>query len=519
MTPSPILTEPVEACASFCNRDADETPARGLSGRQKSGLGLAPLACAWLLWAPAPTGVTGEMRAVAALTAVMALLWVCESIPLAATALLPLVALPIAGVAKPGEAAQSYAGDLIFLFIGGFILANGIERWGLHRRVAFWILAVAGNNKRCIVGSLMASTAFISLWISNTAAALLMMPVGLSLVSGAVDGEEEDGNFGAAMVLGIGVAATIGGMGTPIGSTPNLLFVNTVERLCGLDVGFGQWMLMGIPLVVLFTGFAWWMLAFQMFRPGSDVSVPGRSGTGGAGHDFPAPSSGEILVGLVFLLTVCGWIFRETRTLGPYTFGLTRLWPHVSDGTVAIAGALALFAVPISLRPVRFALDWERGGKIPWDIILLFGGGLSLADGIARSGLDVLLVSKLGGLQAAPGWLVLLIVCIACVALSEVASNTATAALLMPLVGSLAVALGKNPLFLMLPVALATSLGFMLPVATPPNALALATGKVTVWQMAVAGLLLNIAGLLLIVGACYLLGFPSFHVGTAVGLR
>lgn len=464
------------------------------------------------------------MRAVAALTAVMALLWVCESIPLAATALLPLVFLPLFGVAKPAQAAQSYASDLIFLFIGGFILANGVEHWGLHRRVALRILSVVGTDKRRIIGGLMAATAFISLWISNTAAALLMMPVGLSLVradesgnDADESGDNEDKSFGAAMVLGVATAATVGGMGTPIGSTPNLLFVNTVERLYRMDVSFGQWMMMGIPLVVVFTFFAWWLLACVLFRPHATSLLGEREAIADARRDLGRPRFGEVLVAAIFVLTALGWIFREPRTLGGFHFGLTLLWPDLSDGTIAIAGALALFAVPVSLRPMRFALDWQNGGKIPWNVILLFGGGLSLADGIARSQLDTLIVGKLGGLQAVPNWLVLVIVCVACVALSEVASNTATAALLMPLMGALAAALGQNPLFLMLPVALATSLGFMLPVATPPNALALASDKVTVGQMAWAGLLLNLAGLLFIIIALYLLGFPAFSIGINSG--
>jgi sodium-dependent dicarboxylate transporter 2/3/5 len=221
---------------------------------------------------------------------------------------------------------------------------------------------------------------------------------------------------------------------------------------------------------------------------------------------------GEVLAGGLCVLTALGWILREPRSLGGVTFGLSLIWPNISDGTIAIAGALALFAIPVSVRPVRFALDWERGGKIPWDIILLFGGGLSLADGIARSGLDKRLVQELHGLTAIPHWAILAVVCGLCVALSEIASNTAAAALLMPLTGSIAVALGESPLFLMLPVAFATSLGFMLPVATPPNALALASGRVTVVQMAWAGLILNGVGLAFIIAALYWLGFPALGV-------
>jgi len=492
----------------------------GLTLRQRIGLILAPLACLLVWFGPMPAGTTGEMRAVAALTLTMALLWVCESIPLAATALLPLVFLPVSGVAKPAEAAQSYAGDLVFLFIGGFVLSNGVARWGLHRRIALWLLGIAGTNKRGVVGGLMGATAFISLWISNTAAALLMLPVGLSVVhtSGSKASEAteegEDPNFATSMVLGIAVAATIGGMGTPIGSTPNLLFVNTLERTYKVDVSFLQWMAMGIPLVVIFTLFAWWLFTFILFPP-KPTALAAKASTVQTRGELGKASLGEWLTGSIFLLTALGWIFRETRTVGGLTFGLTQLWPNISDGTIALAGAIALFGIPVSLRPMHFALDWERGGKIPWDVILLLGGGLSLADGIARSRLDVLLMGQLEGMQGIPGWLVIVAVCVTCVLFSEVASNTATAALLLPLTGTLAVALGYNSMFLMLPVALATSLGFMLPVATPPNALALSSGKISVWQMAIAGAVLNLVGLILIVGLLYLFGFPAFDVKTS----
>lgn len=490
--------------------------------RQWAGLLLVPLAVLWLLWGPVPAGMTGEMRAMAALTVTMALLWVCESIPLAATALLPLVFLPLTGVSEPAEAAQAYAGDIVFLFIGGFILANGVRHWGLHRRVAGRILRLAGSNKSQLVGWMMAMTAFISLWISNTATALLMMPVGLSLLqdeSGetvTTDQERceldvEEGNFGACLVLGIATAASIGGMGTPIGSTPNLLFINVVERLHGINVSFVQWMTMGIPLVVLFTFCSWLLLTrvlFPLKAYGSFGEQPERTW-----QREPNPVSfGEILVGTIFSLTALGWVFREERTIAGWRFGLETLFPHISDGTIAIAGAVALFGIPVSLRPLRFALDWETGGKLPWDVVLLLGGGLSLADGIAFSHLDRFLVEKLSGLNGVPGWSAVLMVCLCCVLLSEVASNTAIAALLIPLVGSLATVLGYHPLFLMLPAALATSLGFMLPVATPPNALALATGRVTVTQMARTGFILNVLGLLLILIVLYLLGFRAFGV-------
>lgn len=481
----------------------------GLSRRAWIGLLLVPIVFAVIMWAPIPLPLTGGMRAVAALTATMAILWVCESVPLAATALLPLVFLPVFGIAKPAEAAAAYANDLIFLFIGGFVLANGIERWGLHRRLALAILSLVGTSKRLLVGGLMAATAFISLWISNTAAALLMMPIAVSVLAMC---QARDGRFFAAMVLGISLAASIGGMGTPIGSTPNLFLVNLAERQYHLTLDFGKWMLMGVPLVAVYTTLAWALLTMALFPLGNSrvegeprLFAEQRAALG-------RWSVGELLVAGVFTATVLGWIFREPKTLGSVTIGLTQVFPGLSDGTIAIAGALALFLIPVSLRPGRFALDWETGGKIPWDIILLFGGGLSLADGIQRTGLDQVLVASLGGLSGVPGWVAVLALCMVAVVLSEVASNTATAALLLPLVGSLAVGLGASPLYLMLPITLAASLGFMLPAATPPNALALATGHVSPAQMALVGAIVNALGLVLIMATTFWIAFPVFGI-------
>lgn len=481
----------------------------GLSRRQWVGLFLVPPAFAAMMWAPLFGAMTGGMRAAAALTVIMAILWVCESVPLAATALLPLVFLPVFRLATPVEAASAYANDLIFLFIGGFILANGIEHWGLHRRLALAILSLVGTSKRWLVAGLMAATAFISLWISNTAAALLMMPIAASVLRMC---QTPDPRFFAAMVLGISLAASIGGMGTPIGSTPNLFLVNLAERQYHLTIDFGKWMLMGLPLVAAYTAIAWVLLT-AVFHPLGKSCIEGDKAMFSAQRADLGPwSNGEKLVAAVFALSVFGWIFREPKTLFGVTFGLTQVFPGISDGTIAIAGALALFLIPVSLRPGRFALTWETGGKIPWDIILLFGGGLALADGIQRTGLDRFLVDQLGGLAGVPGWLAVLALCAVTLVMSEVASNTATAALLLPLVGSLAVGLGASPLYFMLPVTLAASLGFMLPAATPPNALALSTGHITPPQMAVVGVVLNVIGLALVMATTFFIGYQALGI-------
>ena len=473
--------------------------------RRWAGLLLVPPVAGWLLLGPMPAAMTGDMRAVAALTATMALLWVSEAVPLAATALLPLVALPLAGVATPAEAASTFSNDLVFLFLGGFVLANGIERWGVHRRLALAVRTLVGASHAALVGGMMAATAFVSLWISNTAAALLMMPVALAVAGRA--GPEAAG-FRTAMALGVALAASIGGMGTPIGSTPNLLLVNTLSQVHGVQVSFGWWMAWGVPLVVAFTAIAWWLLAFVL-HPLAGGRLPDTTHEAEAERAALGPwRFPELLATATFGAAIAAWILREPRSYGGVTFGLAQVVPGLTDGMIAIAAALVLFLVPVSLRPLRFALDWETGGRIPWDVILLFGGGLSLAEGIKKTGFDAFLVQSLGGLAGLPTWAAMIAMMVVCVALSEVASNTAAAALLLPIAAALAVGLGVDPLVLMLPAALAASLGYMMPAATPPNALALGTGQVGAGQLALAGAILNGVGLVLIVAACYGLAFP-----------
>ena len=484
-----------------------EAPAEAARGdrRRWAGLLLVPPVVLWLLFGPLPAAMTGDMRAVAALTATMALLWVSEAVPLAATALLPLVALPLAGIATPAEAASAFSNDLVFLFLGGFVLANGIERWGVHRRLALGVQGVVGSSQAALVGGMMAATAFVSLWISNTAAALLMMPVALSVARRAGPAAAA---FCTAMALGVSLAASIGGLGTPIGSTPNLLLVNTLAQLYGVQVSFGWWMAWGLPLVVSATLAAWWLLTGVLYPirgarlPGTAEEEAAERAALGAWR-FP-----ELLVTGTFGVAIAAWVLREPRAYGGHTFGLATWVPGLTDGMIAIAAALVLFLVPVALRPLRFALDWETGGRIPWDVILLFGGGLSLAEGIKKTGFDAVLVQALGGLGGWPAIAVMAAVMLVCLAMSEVASNTAAAALLMPIAGALAIGLGHDPLFLMLPATLAASLGFMLPAATPPNALAIGTGHVSPGQMAQAGLIMNLVCVALAMIACYALAFP-----------
>jgi len=420
---------------------------------------------------------------------------------------LPLVILPMFGVATPAQLAGPYGNDLVFLFIGGFILANGIEHHHVHRRLAGCIIRKFGGRPRLLVGGLMAATTLVSFVVSNTATALLMMPIGLSIVrSSGMKGTP----MGKAMVLGIAAACSIGGLGTPIGSTPNLLFTSEIRSKHGIDTGFFEWMQVGTPLAVVFTLVAWAILVFWLFP------MPARGSASSQPENSSKPAEpvrlGEIMAGAVVALTTLAWIFREDRQVGGMHFGVNALMPDVTDGTIAIAGALAMVMLPVELKPLKMLTPWDKASRIPWDVILMFGGGMAMAYGLQKSGLDGVLATWLGGLGSVPPWAMLVMFCLVGVSLSEVASNTAAAALLLPIASAMSVSMGQHPVFLMLPVALTTSLGFMLPAATPPNALALASGEITVRDMVKAGLLFNVVGLILVIVAMYALGFRAYGI-------
>lgn len=476
------------------------------------GLIAAPTLFLLIMIVPGSSAFDTPRRAAAAMTVAMAILWMLESIPLAVTALLPLVVLPTFGVAGQTQLAAAYGNDLIFLFLGGFILANGIEHHRVHQRFTDLILRHFKSKPRHLVAGLMFTTMLVSFFVANTTTALLMMPIGMSVVrSTGIKG----GPFGKSMVLGIAAACSIGGLGTPIGSTPNLLFTSEVKMRHSVDTGFFQWIQMGTPLAIMFTLAAWALLVFWLFP------VPAHSALATHSSDHAAVESPirrepinrcQIIASVIIALTTMAWIFRESRVIAGWHFGVNALIPAATDGTIAIAGALAMVALPVSLKPVQLLTPWEKASQIPWDIVLLFGGGMAMASGIQSSGLDSLLAQWLRAMGFIPPWAMLLLFSLAGLLLSELASNTAAAAVLLPVASAMSTSIDHNPIFLMLPVALTTSMGFMLPTATPPNALALASEEITVSDMIKVGAVLNVVGLILAIATIYLLGFPAYGV-------
>jgi sodium-dependent dicarboxylate transporter 2/3/5 len=473
------------------------TPGEPGARRMRIGLWLGPAAFAATLLAPLP-GAGPEAQRMAAVSVLMACWWVTEALPLAATALLPLVMFPVLGLASASEAAAPYANHVIFLFMGGFMLARAMQRWGLHRRIALRVVAIVGGGPSRVVLGFMCATAFLSMWVSNTATAAMMLPIALAVLEER--GRESTGpasNFGVCLMLGIAYAASIGGMGTLIGTPPNVLLAGTLERSYSIEVSFLGWMAFALPVVVAFVPLTWWALTSWLYPV---ERAPGTSTSGAIAErlrDLGSMGPGERGVATLFALTAAAWTLRPVWTDWIPNGTL------VTDSTIAMGCALLLFAWPAG-RGERL-LDWEQAARIPWDALVLFGGGFSLATGFETSGLSAWLGSRLDLIQGAPLPLYLLAIVLALTLLTEFASNTASAAMALPILGAAAVALGVPPLLLCAPAAMAASCAFMLPAATPPNAIVFGSGAFTLPQMLRAGVVIDLIGTLLISAAALLL--------------
>ena len=472
--------------------DVDPTVAP-LSRFRSAFLLAGPVAYALLLLL-APQGLPLEARHVLALTGWLALWWLLEPVPLVATSLLPLVMLPLTGVATMREAAAPYANDLIFLFLAGFLLAAALERWNAHARIAYTLVAAVGSSARRIVLGVMLATGFISMWISNTATAAMMYPIALAV--GALFGEgHEAANLRTALMLGVAYASSIGGMGTLLGTPPNLILAGAAKELIGREVGFVDFMFVGVPMVVVLLPLCWAMLVFVLFRGNPSLGDGARALLLERRAALGPLRGAEAITLTVFACTALAWVLREPKAFGSVQLpGLTTLAPRLSDAAIGVAGAILLFVLtarsPDGAR--RPLLTWAEARGIPWDVLLLFGGGLSLAAAMEATGLASWIGGRMSGLAGFPP--VAIYAGLACVVLvlSELASNTAVATMAMPIAVSLAQAVGQPPLVLMTIAALAASTGFALPIATPPNAIVFGSGQVTVRQMARAGILLDL---------------------------
>ncbi len=447
-------------------------------------------------------------KAVAAVTVLMVLFWVTGVIPLEATALLPLVLFPLLGVLSPVKVAESYGNEVIFLFLGGFIIAMSMQRWNLHRRIALHIIRLVGTSPRRLVLGFMVATAFLSMWISNTATAMMMIPIAVAIILTIIPGTEQslvnldgrDRDLARCLVLSIPYAASIGGIATIIGTPPNGIFISQLPAIFpeAPTIDFFTWMKFGVPFAAVFLIIAWIWLTMVSYRH-METTLPSAKGLIHKELDKLGPlSTGERWTLIVFALTAFAWIFEQTKDIGGFIIpGLDMIFPGIKDSTIAIFGALLLFLLPVDAKKGIFTMDWEWAVKIPWGILLLFGGGIALSNGFIQSGLAATIVNSLTLLHTLPIVILIFVIALGVSLATEVSSNTAVAAVLMPIMAVMAISVKINPLFLMMTAAVCASLAFMLPVATPPNAVAYGSGYIEAKDLLRSGWALDIMGVAL----------------------
>ena len=486
--------------------DADEIAGAAASQRRRIvGRVLAAAVFTLMLFLPPPEGLSVEAWRVAAVAMLLAIFWLSEALPVAATALLPLVLFPLLGVAPIADAAAPYANPIIFLFLGGFLIGLAIERCNLHRRIALSVLLRVGAREDMQIAGFMLATAALSMWVSNTATAVMMLPVALSIIPRTSDGKLDPAKagFAAALLLSVAYAANIGGVTTLIGTPPNALLAGFMLETYDVQIGFAQWMLIGFPLSASMLVICWLLLTRVLYKVNRDESKSARAAIRQALADMGPASVAEKRVAVVFAITATLWIGRPL---------ISGQWPDLllSDTTIAIGGALLLFLIPSGRTRGDSLLTWRYAERLPWGVLLLFGGGLSLAAAVADSGLAQGIGDALGGLEALPVIVLVLSVTLVIIFLTELTSNIATAATFLPVVAALAVSLGQDPLVLAIPAVLAASFAFMMPVATPPNAIVFSSGYITIPQMVRAGLWLNMLGTASIMAVVYLLAGTVF---------
>ncbi|GAB3068959.1 SLC13 family permease [Salinicoccus sesuvii] len=481
----------------------DEPPVTPYNRRQLIGLILGPLLFVLALLFLESEGLDQSGVFVVAATLWIATWWITEAIPIPATSLLPLFLFPLGGVMDSSATTSAYGNDIIFLFLGGFLIALAMERWNLHTRIALTIINAIGTTTATILLGFMIATGFLSMFVSNTAAVMIMIPIGMAIIKEAhsmtQSGLENDlMKFEKSLVLGIGYAGTIGGLGTLIGTPPLIIMAGQMQELFDIEMSFGQWMLFGVPLVILFLAIAWAYMNYFSFKHGMKELPGGRKIISGELEKLGGITREEVLVLIVFIFAALMWVTRG------FIWSEIEATELLTDGSIAMIAAVLLFLLPTRRKPGRI-LDWSVARDLPWGVLLLFGGGLALAAAIVETGVDQWIGNLLTNVEGIHIVLIITIVALAILFLTEITSNTATATMILPVLAGLTIALEVHPLTLMVPAAMAANCAFMLPVGTPPNAIVFGTGKISIQEMAKTGFTLNIIGVILVVSFVYFL--------------
>ncbi len=468
----------------------------GRSTHQKVGLLLGPALAISMLLLSAPAGLSEAAWTTAALGILMAVWWATEAVPIAITALLPLVLFPLLGVASIQETAAPYSNKVIYLFLGGFIVAFAMQRWGLHRRIALNVLQVAGGDGRSLIGGFMLASALISMWVMNTSTTMMLLPIAVSIIAvihktvGGLDQKAKD-DFQYALLLGVAYGATIGGMATLVGTAPNAMLAAFMLDNYDTQIDFASWMMVGLPLSAAMLPLAWLALTRLVFDVDFKTSGESRAELKRMKDDMGRIKVPEIRVAIIFVIMALAWVGRPLLAKLP---GLSAL----DDSGIAMAGAIALFLVPSGDKSDPLLLRWKYVEQLPWSVLILFGGGLTLAGAVSRTGLAEWLGSSLQAVGALPLAVIVIAAAALIIFLTELTSNIATTATFLPVVGAIAIESGIDPIVLTVPITFAASCAFMLPVATPPNAIVFGSGLLTIPKMARAGIALNLIGIVLV---------------------
>lgn len=463
---------------------------------QTVGLVLGPSLAALMLLAGGPDDLDPLAWRTAAVGILMASWWASEAIPIAATALVPIVLFPWLGIGSIQEATAPYSNKVIYLFLGGFVLAFAMQRWNLHQRIALNVLRVAGGDGRSLIGGFMLASALLSMWVMNTSTTMLLLPIAVSIIAvinGSMSGlgDRERNDFQYALLLGVAYGATIGGMSTLVGTAPNALLAAFLQDNYGTPIDFARWMLIGVPLSAALLPLAWLTLTRLVFKVSFHTSGEGRAALERLRQELGPITAPEKRVALLFVVMATLWITRPLLARLP---GLAA----IDDSGIAIAGALALFVMLSGDKRDPILLRWEYAERLPWGVLLLFGGGLSLAGAVQRTGLAQWIGTNLETLGTLPLFALVLIATAMIVFLTELTSNIATTATFLPVVGAVAIEAGIDPIILTVPITLAASCAFMLPVATPPNAIVFGSGMLGIPRMARAGFALNLIAIVLV---------------------